>query len=67
MVGATRNGRGNVSYRPVDTYRVRARDARIRVMRRITPTGFYKNEVVEPRTIAIITRKVSRSLYRLTR
>ena len=36
------------------TYPVRARNARIRVMRRTTLTSTFKNEVVEPRTIVII-------------
>ena len=48
-------------------YRVRARDARIRVMRRITPTRTCKNEVVEPHTIAIITRYFGGLFYRPTR
>ena len=44
-------------------YRVRARDAQIRVMRRTTLTSTCKDEVVEPHTIAIIARKASREYY----
>jgi hypothetical protein len=37
-------------------YRVRARDARIRVMHAYPPTQPYKNEAVEPHIIAILTK-----------
>jgi hypothetical protein len=41
-------------------YRVRARNARIRAMRRTTLTSTCKNKAVEPRIIAIIIRYFSR-------
>lgn len=37
-------------------YRVRARDARIRVMRRTTLTSTCKNKAIEPRIVVIIIR-----------
>ena len=37
-------------------YRVRARNARVRAMHTPTQKQLYKNEAVELRTIAIITR-----------
>ena len=37
-------------------YRVRARNARIRVMRRTTLTSTCKNEAIEPRIVVIIIR-----------
>ena len=44
-------------------YRVRARDARIRVMHANHPNSSLRNEAVEPRTIAIIARKVGGVYY----
>jgi hypothetical protein len=44
-------------------YRVRARNARIRVMRRTTLTSTCKNEAVEPRTIVIIMRFLGGVMY----
>jgi hypothetical protein len=44
-------------------YRVRARDARIRVMRRTTLTSTCKNEAVEPRTIVNIVRFFGGVMY----
>ena len=44
-------------------YRVRARDARIRVMRRTTLTSTCKNEAVEPRTIVNIVRFLGGVMY----
>ena len=48
-------------------YRVRARNARIAAMRRITLTCTYKIEAVELRTIVIIIYYLSRAFYRYMR
>jgi hypothetical protein len=48
-------------------YRVRARNARIRVMRRTTLTSTCKNEAVEPRTIVIIMRFLGGVMYQCMR
>jgi len=44
-------------------YRVRARDARVRVMRTPTQKQLHKNEAIELHIIAIIARFFSRLLY----
>ena len=46
-------------------YRVRALNARIQSMRRTPLMPTCKDEVVEPHTIAIIAKKVSRVYYYL--
>ena len=45
-------------------YRVRARDARIRVMRRTLLIATCKNKAAQQRIIAIIIKKFSRVFYR---
>jgi hypothetical protein len=52
-----------LTYKGPKGYRVRARDARIRVMRRTTLTSTCKNEAVEPRTIVNIVRFFGRVMY----
>ena len=46
------------------TYRVRARDARIRVMRRTLLIATCKNKTAQQRTIAIIIHYFSKEFYR---
>ena len=53
-----------MSTAPSLRYRVRARDARIRVMRRTPLIATCKNEAAQQRTIAIIVQYLGRVFYK---